>query len=184
VRLLAVTNQERKGETTMSKPKRIEVDMKSIMEQMAADRKKRATSAERNKSSLVTAVKLLGITRIEAEFSGGGDSGQIDEVRYFAGKQRISDVDSIKKTIVVEASIRDSTTYCETKKEWVTTTRSPNIEELVEQICYDLLEANHGGWEINEGSYGEFVFNFGKGNKIDLTFNQRVESVETTEETY
>lgn len=168
----------------MSKDKPYKIDMKSIMEQMAADRKKRATSAELNKAALITAVKPFRITRIEAEFSGGGDSGQIDEVRYFAGKQRISDVDPIKKTIVVEASIRDSSTYCETKKEWVTTTRSPNIEELVEQICYDLLEANHGGWEINEGSYGEFVFNFGKGNKIDLTFNQRVESVETTEETY
>ena len=168
----------------MSKPKRIEVDMKSIMEQMAADRKKRATSAERNKSSLVTAVKSLGITRIEVEFSGSGDSGQVDEVRYFVGKQQLGDVDAIKKTLVVEASISDSTTWSEDKKEWVTTTKSPNIEELVEQICYDLLSANHGGWEINEGSYGEFVFNFGKGNKIDLTFNQRIESVETSEESY
>jgi hypothetical protein len=90
----------------------------------------------------------------------------------------------IKKLIVADASIHDSTTYCKTKKEWVTTTKSPNIEELVEQICYDLLGANHMGWEINEGSFGEFVFKFGKGNKIDLTFNQRVESVETTEESY
>jgi len=168
----------------MSKDKELGIDMKSIMEQMAKDRKKRATSAELNKAALATAVKLLRITRIEAEFSGSGDSGQIDEVRYFAGKQRINNVDMIKKLIVADASINDSTTYCETKKEWVTTTKSPNIEELVEQICYDLLGANHGGWEINEGSFGEFVFKFGKGNKIDLTFNQRVESVETTEETY
>lgn len=168
----------------MSKDKPYKVDMKSIMEQMAADRKKRATSAELNKVALARAVKSLGVTRIEVEFSGCGDSGQVDEVRYFVGKQQLGDVDTLKKTIVVEASINDSTTYCETKKEWVTTTKSPNIEELVEQICYDLLGANHGGWEINEGSFGEFVFNFGKGNKIDLTFNQRVESVETSEETY
>ena len=168
----------------MSKDKPYKVDMKSIMEQMAADRKKRATSAELNKDALVRAVKPLGLTRIEVEFSGCGDSGQVDEVRYFVGKQQLGDVDTLKKTIVVEASINDSTTYCETKKEWVTTTKSPNIEELVEQICYDLLGANHGGWEINEGSFGEFVFSLGKGNKIDLTFNQRIESVETSEETY
>lgn len=168
----------------MSKAKGLGVDMKSILEQMAADRKKRATSAELNKVALVRAVKPLGLTRIEVEFSGGGDSGQIDEVRYFVGKQQLGDVDAIKKTLVVEASISDSTTYCETKKEWVTTTKSPNIEELVEQICYDLLGANHGGWEINEGSFGEFIFSFNKGNKIHLTFHQRIESTEMSEETY
>ena len=168
----------------MSKGKGLGIDMKSIMEQMAEDRKKRATSAELNKAALVEAIKPFKLTRIEVEFSGGGDSGQIDEVRYFVGKQQLGDVDAIKKTLVVEASISDSTTYCETKKDWVTTTKSPNIEELVEQICYDLLGANHGGWEINEGSFGEFVFSFGKSNKIGLTFNQRVESVETSEESY
>ena len=168
----------------MSKAKGLGVDMKSIMEKMAADRKMRATSAELNKAALVRAVKPLGLTRIEVDFSGSGDSGQIDEVRYFVGKQQLSNVDTLKLTLVVEASISDSTTYCETKKEWVTTTKSPNIEELVEQICYDLLGANHGGWEINEGSFGEFVFSFSKGNKIHLTFHQRIESTEMSEETY
>lgn len=168
----------------MSKAKGLGIDMKSVMEQIAEDRKNRATSAELNKAALVEAIKPIGLTRIEVDFNGSGDSGQVDEVRYFKGKKEPKDLETIKRTLVQQAKINDSTTYCETKKEWVTTTRSPNIEELVEQICYDLLEANHGGWEINEGSYGEFVFNFGKGNKIDLTFNQRVESVETTEETY
>ena len=168
----------------MSKAKGLGIDMKSIMEQMAADRKKRATSAELNKAALVEAIRPIGLTRIEVDFNGSGDSGQVDEVRYFIGKKEPKDLETIKKTLVQQAKINDSTTYCETKKEWVTTSRCQTIEELVEQICYDLLSANHGGWEINEGSYGEFVFNFGKGNKIELTFNQRVESVETTEETY
>ena len=168
----------------MSKDTKSKDIMKEVMEEMAADRKRKATRAKLRKIELAEAVKPFGLTRIEVEFSGYGDSGQIDEVRYFAGKQRLSDVDTLKRTIVVEASIPDTTTWSEAKKEWVTTTKSPNIEELVEKICYDLLGANHGGWEINEGSYGEFVFSFGKGNKIDLTFNQRVESVETSEETY
>jgi len=168
----------------MSKAKGLGIDMKSIMEQMAEDREKRATSAELNKAALVEAIKPIGLTRLEVDFNGGGDSGQVDEVRYFKGKKEPKDLETIKRTLVQQAKINDSTTYCETKKEWVTTTKCPTIEELVEQICYDLLSANHGGWEINEGSYGEFVFNFGKDNEINLTFNQRVESVETTEETY
>jgi hypothetical protein len=168
----------------MSKAKKGEEIMRSIMEEMAADRKKRATSAELNKAALVEAIKPIGLTRIEVDFNGGGDSGQVDEVRYFIGKKEPEDLETIKRTLVQQAKINDSTNWSDDKKEWVTTTKSPTIEELVEQICYDLLSANHGGWEINEGSYGEFVFSFGKSNKIDLTFNQRVESVETTEETY
>lgn len=168
----------------MSKAKKGEEIMRSIMEEMAADRKKRATSAELNKAALVEAIKPIGLTRIEVDFNGGGDSGQVDEVRYFIGKKEPEDLETIKRTLVQQAKINDSTNWSDDKKEWVTTTKSPTIEELVEQICYDLLSANHGGWEINEGSYGEFVFSFGKSNKIDLTFNQRVESVETSEETY
>jgi hypothetical protein len=168
----------------MSKAKKGEEIMRSIMEEMAADRKKRATSAKLNKAALVEAIKPIGLTRIEVDFNGGGDSGQVDEVRYFIGKKEPEDLETIKRTLVQQAKINDSTNWSDDKKEWVTTTKSPTIEELVEQICYDLLSANHGGWEINEGSYGEFVFSFGKSNKIDLTFNQRVESVETTEETY
>lgn len=168
----------------MSKAKGLGVDMKSIVEQMAENRKKRATSAELNKVELARAVKPFKLTRIEVEFSGGGDSGQIDEVRYFVGKKQPDDVDTLKKRLVQQAQIIDTTTWCAEKDEWVSTTKSPTLEELVEQICYDLLAANHGGWEINEGSYGEFVFNFGKSNKLDLTFNQRIEEIETSEETY
>lgn len=168
----------------MSKGKGLGIDMKSIMEEMAANRKKRATSAELNKSALVEAIKPIGLTRIEVDFNGGGDSGQVDGVRYFKGKKELGDLETVKRTLVQQAKINDSTTYCETKKEWVTTTKCPTIGELVEQICYDLLAANHGGWEINEGSFGEFVFSFGKSNKIDLTFNQRIESIETSDETY
>ena len=168
----------------MSKAKVGKDLMTSVMEQMAEDRKKRATSAELNKAALVEAIKPFKLTRIEVEFSGGGDSGQIDEVRYFVGKEQLGDADTLKNKLVQQAQISDSTTYCETKKDWVTTTKSPTIEELVEQICYDLLGANHGGWEINEGSFGEFVFSFSKGNKIHLTFHQRIESTEMSEETY
>ena len=158
--------------------------MLSIMEMMAVEKRKRATSAELNKAALIEAVKSSKLTRIEVEFSGGGDSGQIDEVRYFVGKKQPDDVDTLKKRLVQQGQISDTTTWDAEKEEWVSTTKSPTLEELVEQICYDLLAANHGGWEINEGSYGEFVFSFGEGNKVDLTFNQRVESVETSEEVY
>jgi hypothetical protein len=30
----------------------------------------------------------------------------------------------------------------------------------MEDWCYEQLERYYGGWEINEGSDGEFIFNF------------------------
>lgn len=32
------------------------------------------------------------------------------------------------------------------------------VPSSVENLCYDFLEQTHGGWEINEGSNGQFVF--------------------------
>lgn len=34
------------------------------------------------------------------------------------------------------------------------------VPTLIEDWCYNQLENHFGGWEINEGSDGEFVFNF------------------------
>jgi hypothetical protein len=33
-----------------------------------------------------------------------------------------------------------------------------SLQEGVEHICYGYLEDRHGGWEIKEGSIGEFAF--------------------------
>lgn len=34
------------------------------------------------------------------------------------------------------------------------------VPNAIENWCYDQLELIHGGWEINEGSDGEFIFDF------------------------
>ena len=49
----------------------------------------------------------------------------------------------------------------------------------IEDWCYQVLENNYGGWEINEGSQGYFVFDT-KNNTIELelTYNELVEETE------
>ena len=32
----------------------------------------------------------------------------------------------------------------------------PELVTRVEQLLYDLLEVRHGGWENNDGAFGEF----------------------------
>jgi hypothetical protein len=53
------------------------------------------------------------------------------------------------------------------------------VPSNIENWCYEVLERNHGGWEINEGSEGYFIFDT-KNNIIELehTMNELAEETE------
>jgi len=48
------------------------------------------------------------------------------------------------------------------------------VPAAIEDWCYRQLEQNFGGWEINEGSDGEFIFNFNE-MTIELNYTYNVE---------
>jgi len=48
------------------------------------------------------------------------------------------------------------------------------IPEGVESFFYEWLENHFGGWEINEGSQGQFIFNANEGN-LELQFGENTE---------
>jgi len=50
----------------------------------------------------------------------------------------------------------------------------------IEDWCYRQLEDNFGGWEINEGSDGEFKFNF---NDMTITLNHTYNTEENSTDT-
>ena len=61
-----------------------------------------------------------------------------------------------------------------------TSSRRPSpqaYEDVVEQLAYDFLSDTHGGWENNDGAYGEFCFDAGA-RCIHLEFNERFTSSE------
>jgi hypothetical protein len=50
----------------------------------------------------------------------------------------------------------------------------------IEEWCYKELEENFGGWEINEGSQGEFQFDFNeKTVTLSHTYNTLVDESNT-----
>lgn len=54
------------------------------------------------------------------------------------------------------------------------------VPKEVEQWCYDQLESLHGGWEINEGSDGNFEFDLKNGIiNLNHTFNEEVNKQDT-----
>lgn len=57
---------------------------------------------------------------------------------------------------------------------------SDSVPAPLEDWCYRQLEDNYGGWEINEGSDGEFVFNFNDMEiRLDHTYNTEENQVDT-----
>ena len=49
--------------------------------------------------------------------------------------------------------------------------------DAVEALAYAFLEETHGGWENNEGAFGEFTFDVAE-RTITLDYNERFESSE------
>ena len=118
-----------------------------------------------NKTALFDALAAAGITSVLVHFDGSGDSGQIEDIDATAGDQSAE----IPNGNIMIAQVR-----------W----GEPNIQrttlpvrDAIESLAYDFLEQTHGGWENNEGAYGEFTFNVAE-RTIALDFNQRVETSE------
>jgi len=127
---------------------------------------------EKNKKSIVAFMQENGIEKVVVEFDGSGDSGQMERsIIYPSSKEDLSD----KKIPFISFFQRYSV------GEW--TVESNEVErsfdEAIEDFSYSILEDNHGGWEINDGSYGEIIINANGSGRIE--FNQRVMETEFDE---
>ncbi|MDP3858930.1 MAG: hypothetical protein Q8Q73_14335 [Stagnimonas sp.] len=79
-------------------------------------------------------LSTLGISDVQADYDGVGDSGQIEDIRYL-------DASEPGRFIPVDTS----------------------TGRRVEDLLYALLNLRHGGWENNEGAYGSFRWHLADG---------------------
>lgn len=113
---------------------------------------------ELNKLELIKVCKDKNIKKIEVCYDGCADSGQINEsMVYFS--ETLTDYDCC-------ANIDVTCNYYQTEYVWANgrsvsdiVFKQGNLQDLVEEMTYSILETRWGGWENNEGSYGEIVFN-------------------------
>ena len=59
---------------------------------------------------------------------------------------------------------------------------SGDLKNAALDLFYEVLEAYYAGWEINEGSFGEFVWNV-MDDTIQLVHNTRLTEFETEKQT-
>ncbi len=112
----------------------------------------RLENARRLAPQVAARLRVAGVARLEVEYDGCGDSGQIESVLAFdAGGSE------------VEPSSENGLKSME-----------------LETLFYDLLEARHPGWENNDGAFGEFKWNLTT-EELAHVHNDRFTDYETTE---
>lgn len=124
-----------------------------------------------NQARLLAALAAAGVVKVTVAFDGCGDSGQIESIdaRDRVGEVALPDV-GVEITMIADHSLE-------------TRAAVMPLRELVEEIAYALLGETHGGWQDNEGAFGEFTFDVIAG-EIRLEFNERIVSSEYHEHSW
>ena len=92
----------------------------------------------------------FGFKSAEVEYSGGGDSGEVEDVTIVYNKRSVSKA------------------------------KGHEFTDTLSDICYDELEKQYGGWEINDGSSGVFNITF-DGRHIEYWIDHVQNYMETEE---
>jgi hypothetical protein len=92
-------------------------------------------------------VKDKGVNRININFSGSGDSGDIDDIEYYQGDEEISSAIEVKES----------------------------DENVLKDFAYDIICSKVdtvGDWVNNEGGFGNIEINT-ETNHYTLNYSQR-----------
>lgn len=143
----------------------------SFLVRHAAFERRAAGLHATNKAALFAALAAAGVTLVTVAFDGYGDSGQIESIDARAGEA--------KTTLPAGPVEILSTDVFDDKVE----RRTQPVSEAIETLAYGFLAETHGGWENNEGAYGEVVFDVSR-DAITLQYNERFETSEYHEHEY
>ena len=127
-------------------------------------RRAQAEANDRNKIVVLDALSAAGITSVTVEFDGEGDSGQINGVHC----EPETDITKIQVT----------TQHADWNNPAISE-QTETLESAVESLCYGYLLFEHGGWENNDGAFGEFTIDVAA-RTIALEFSARFSTYDTT----
>jgi len=123
------------------------------------------TIHKENKARLFDFLDKTTIQSIHVEFNGASDSGQIEEIRFIPEGSEASLVNRGIEIAFVSQNNLPTVNY-----------KVLPFKDCIEQLCYNFLEEKEAGWELNEGAFGEFLFDVEQ-RTITLDYNQRIEDV-------
>lgn len=121
-----------------------------------------------NKAALLGALAAADISRVEVDFDGYGDSGQIERIAVIDPSDLTLEAPSGE--VEIREVLHDGSGVG---------AEMMALPGAIEHVCYDLLSAHHSGWENNDGAYGDFAFDVGA-DTITYTHNSRYTEVDTS----
>jgi hypothetical protein len=98
-------------------------------------------------------LKGAGVVRVDIEYDGSGDSGQIESLAYFDREGK--EIDPAAMISITEDALMD--------------------------LFYDLSQVRHPGWENGEGACGDFHWDL-TADTLQHTHHHRFVDSETTEQ--
>jgi hypothetical protein len=168
----------------------------TIAQQQIEDRLKEVRNTfesvvQKNKQKIFNFLSFCKVSNVYINYSGYGDSGAIDSVSFYSGSSpekekeiKSSKIDSwpkISGLLRYEGGFYGSIYNNDQGQQNIED--NITISEAIENFCYDILEFNHPGWEINSGSNGEIALDVRK-KTIKLVHNEIIETTETHEHEY
>ncbi len=125
----------------------------------------------------VDALKLAGVHRVEIEFDGSGDSGDINDVLFFNKNDANIDVSSI-----MVPWVSSQTKFNHETRQWDTTTDEVEVDlvNVTKDAFYDLVNAYNYDWYNNDGGFGTLKMEFNdEGTELlmEVEFNIRYTEV-------
>jgi hypothetical protein len=151
------------------------IDMNEILAKIEAERKARRAVFEEamasNKAAIFPLLKAADIAVVEVNYDGSSDSGQINDVVAFSAESKLVPLPEDEVTIRLHPSIWPS------KQENVEAqVIMCSLNKAIRELCWELLETEHPGWENNDGGQGVFKFHV-KDETIELEHGSNIVEV-------
>lgn len=126
-------------------------DLQAALSRVDQVREKARSRLRKNRNRIRKVLEKAGVTRVRVNYSGSGDSGQIDQVSLYKGEKEIVEINA-------KVSVASMTSKWDSKESrWIDSSQNQvlPVTEALRELVYDWLEADHGGWENNDGASGE-----------------------------
>lgn len=139
----------------------------------------RRAAMAKTKPILFGVLKSAGITRVVVTFDGAGDSGQIETVDAFGAADETLDLptDAITCTFAEMYPTYEPCDEHPSGSKFVgyavrEVKKSAPVQGIIEYIFWEFIGDKHGGWEDNDGGFGECHFDVAD-EIIRLEMNER-----------
>lgn len=152
------------------------VGLDNIANMLAKGREEARKRVECNKQLVFDIFDINGVDGAELRFDGSGDSGGVEEFTLYDKNgitgSKSAKLEALKEEPVIGAKILNCTRFTENGCMEVLEEGAQSLENVINGMVYDMLKAEHEGWENNDGAYGTINFDT-TSRKIMLEYYER-----------